>query len=113
MSRRGRLILGSGLLLLIAGAIALLATSEVTQTGSVSGLNYSITAGGLQNTSFASLPGGFQYVSTNWIGASKFEVLCSTGKLSINGHPAGTVVPGDTVTLTAGRQVLVNGQLRF
>ena len=116
MARRFTPIVAAVLLLLFVAVfvvgLGLMATAEVTQTGTASGVNFSLSNGAFRNTSFTPSPSGFRFVSTPWIGAGELDVTCSGGQLFINGRSAGAVQAGDQLTVTLDQQVLVNGGVR-
>ena len=112
MAKRVSVVLAVMLLLVFGAGLALLSVSEVQQTGTTAGVNYTFTSGGFRNTSFTALPAGFRHVSSSWLGTSKLDVTCNAGQLTINGQPAGAVRAGDTLAVTSDQQVLVNGTPR-
>jgi hypothetical protein len=112
MARRFLAVFGLVVLLVFLGLAGLLATSEAMQTGSAAGIRYNLAHTGFQGYSFAPSPMGFRYEQRTWFGfgGPGLEVTVANGRVLIDRLDCGPIRPGEQLTVTSDRRVLINNR---
>ena len=112
MARRIPAVCAVVVLLAFLALAGLLATSEAQQTGSAAGVRYTLAHTGLQGYSFAQSPTGFRYQQNTWfgLGPACLEVIVDKGRVLVNEVDFGPIQPGEQLTVTSERRVLINNR---
>lgn len=112
MAQRILLICAVLVLVMFFGCVGLLATSEAQQMGSAAGIRYTFAHTGLQGYSFSPSPAGFRYEQRTWFGLGRpcLEIVVDQGRVLVNQVDRGPIQPGEQLTVTSDRRVLINNR---
>ena len=110
MARRILAIFAVVVLVMFVGLTGLLAASEGQQIGSAAGVRYTFAHTGLQGYSFSPSPAGFHYEQKTWfgLGPTCLDVIVDKGRVLVNQVDHGPIQPGEQLTVTSDRRVLLN-----